>query len=89
MKRVCVEALGSRVSSVGLGCASLGSRIGVSAIKEPSNARAAGFCCCRAFEVSAADPVFPGMWPVLFCNTAPNFSLYPEIVGDEGCTNMF
>jgi aryl-alcohol dehydrogenase-like predicted oxidoreductase len=29
MKQVCVEALGRRVSSVGLGCASLGSRIGV------------------------------------------------------------
>jgi aryl-alcohol dehydrogenase-like predicted oxidoreductase len=29
MRQVCVEALGRRVSSVGLGCASLGSRIGV------------------------------------------------------------
>src|ERR1700730_13243040 len=28
MKLVCVEALGRRVSSVGFGCASLGSRIG-------------------------------------------------------------
>jgi hypothetical protein len=24
------------------------------------------------------------MWPVFFYNTAPNSSLYPEIVSDEG-----